>query len=94
MSKEKIKSMADQMEDRTGVLEKATGLKLWCWGTCGHPFLYEIGFDLVVRTHLNFTERDPQQDIVQIKAGLYRGIAELNDKLKRVEEYEHNKQSG
>ena len=86
------KPMADQMRDRTDVLEKALGSKLWCWQCCGQPHIFQIGFEDYIHAYLDFRERDPLQDLAAIKLALTKGIKILEDKLKKVEEYEHNRQ--
>lgn len=93
MNKEELKPMADQMRDRADVLEKALGCKLWCYQCCGQPHTFQVGFDLNVSAYLNFRERDRWQDYAQMKLALMKGIRTLQDKLKEVNEYEHNRQS-
>ena len=91
---EEIKPMGEQMRDRADELEKALDIRLWCWQCCGNPFTFEIAFDLTISANLDFRERDCQQDYAQMKLALMKGIKSLQDKLKEVEKYEHNRQSG
>ncbi len=86
------KLMEEQMRDRADVLEKALDIRLWCWQCCSWPFTFQIDFDLNVSAHLNFQDRDSQQDFAQMKLALMKGIKTLQNKLKKVEEYEHNKE--
>ncbi len=88
-----MKLMADQMRDRADKLEKALDIKLWCWQCCGQPFTFQIGFDLNISAYLNFRERDRQYDYAQMKLALMNGIRTLQDKLKEINEDEHNRQS-
>ncbi len=88
-----MKLMADQMRDRADELEKALGIKLWCWHCCGRPFTFQIGFDLNISAYLNFRERDRQCDYAQMKLALMKGIRTLQDKLKEINEDEYNRQS-
>ena len=90
---EEIKPMREQMRDRADGLEKALDIRLWCWQCCGNPFTFEIAFDLTISVNLDFRERDCQQDYAQMKLALMKGIKSLQDKLKEVEKYEHNRQS-
>ena len=84
MNEEKIKPMGEQMQARADVLEKALGVRLWCWQCCGCPFTFQIGFDLNVSAYLDFRERDPQQDMAQMKLALMKGIVTLQDHLRRI----------
>ena len=87
------KPMGDQMRDRADVLEKALGLRLWCWQECSCPFTFQTGFDLNISAYLNFREREWLDDFTQMKLALIKGIRTLKDKLKEVEEYEHHNKS-
>ncbi len=87
------KPMSEQMRDRANFLEKVLGLGLWCWQDACRPFTFLVGFDLNVSASLNFRERESFQDLAKMKLALVKGIVTLEEKLKEIKEYEHNRQS-